>query len=160
MLLDVVSHYRAALKRRTTTACTMIIDPDVPAWIASSTAWLLLLYSTAVVSLTLYRTAGPLHSAPKSTIEIFRVMLREGLLYYSAISTVTLAFTIMVVSADPSVRALPLSIVLFPLPHYLSDPCVVPCVELWYARSPSPGPSISAVNPFCFFPHPTASLLR
>ncbi|KAH9172654.1 hypothetical protein EDB89DRAFT_878004 [Lactarius sanguifluus] len=86
------------------TSCTMIIDPDVPAWIASSTAWLPLLYDTVVVSLTLYRTGGTLYSASKSTGEIFRVMLREGLLYYSAICTVTLAFTIMIISADPSVR--------------------------------------------------------
>ncbi|KAH8989535.1 hypothetical protein EDB92DRAFT_847037 [Lactarius akahatsu] len=93
-----VSHYLA-------TSCTMIIDPDVPAWIASSTAWIPLLYDTVVVSLTLYRTAGALHSASKSTGEIFRVMLREGLLYYSAICSVTLAFTIMVASAsNPSVR--------------------------------------------------------
>ncbi|KAH9043494.1 hypothetical protein EDB83DRAFT_2317984 [Lactarius deliciosus] len=65
--------------------------------------------NTAVVSLTLYRTAGALYSALKSAVEIFCVMLREGLLYYSfiqisAICTVTLAFTIVVVSADPSVR--------------------------------------------------------
>ncbi|KAH8994137.1 hypothetical protein EDB86DRAFT_1286090 [Lactarius hatsudake] len=86
------------------TSCTMIIDPDVPAWIASSTAWLPLLYDTVVVSLTLYQTRGALYSASKSTGEIFRVMLREGLLYYSAICTVTLAFTIMIISADPSVR--------------------------------------------------------
>ncbi|KAH9024816.1 hypothetical protein EDB85DRAFT_2150229 [Lactarius pseudohatsudake] len=92
-----VPHYLA-------TSCTMIVDPDVPAWIASSTAWLPLLYDTVVVSLTLYRTGGALYSASKSTGEIFRVMLREGLLYYSAICTVTLAFTIMIVSADPSVR--------------------------------------------------------
>ncbi|KAH8984703.1 hypothetical protein EDB92DRAFT_1466231 [Lactarius akahatsu] len=104
MLSHVVSHYRAALNRRTTAAYTMIIDPHVHAWIASSTAWLPLLYSTAVVSLTLYRTAGALYSAPSSTVEFFRVMLREGLLNYSAICTVTLAFTIAVVSAVPSVR--------------------------------------------------------
>ncbi|KAH9029015.1 hypothetical protein EDB84DRAFT_252647 [Lactarius hengduanensis] len=92
-----VPHYLA-------TSCTMIVDPHVPAWIASSTAWIPLLYDTVVVSLTLYRTGGALYSASKSTGEIFRVMLREGLLYYSAICTVTLAFTIMIVSADPSVR--------------------------------------------------------
>ncbi|KAI9436665.1 hypothetical protein H4582DRAFT_1962464 [Lactarius indigo] len=72
--------------------------------IASSSAWLPLLYDTVVVSLTLYRTAGTVYSENASTGEIFRVMLREGLLYYSAICTVTLAFTIMIVSADPSVR--------------------------------------------------------
>ncbi|KAH9059921.1 hypothetical protein EDB87DRAFT_1684186 [Lactarius vividus] len=86
------------------TSCTMIIDPDVPGWIAASTAYLPLLYDTVVISLTLYQTTGALRSGSKSTGETFRVMLQEGLLYYSAICTVTLAFTIMIASADPSVR--------------------------------------------------------
>ncbi|KAN0131524.1 hypothetical protein V8E53_010632 [Lactarius tabidus] len=64
---------------RMATACTMIIDPSVGP-IASSTAWLPLLYDTVVLGLTLFRTARALYS--KSTTQILRVMLQEGLLYY------------------------------------------------------------------------------
>ncbi|KAI9432409.1 hypothetical protein BJY52DRAFT_1231880, partial [Lactarius psammicola] len=94
-----------SLKKRVITACTMIFDPKVPGSIASGTAWLPLLYDTVVVSLTLYRTARALYD--KSAGQIIRVLLQEGLLYYSqlsAICTVTLALTIMIVSADQSVR--------------------------------------------------------
>jgi hypothetical protein len=82
-------------------SCTMIIDPRVGP-IAASTAWLPLLYDTVAVGLTLYRTARALYT--KSAGQILRVMLQEGLLYYSVICAVTLTLTIMIISANQSVR--------------------------------------------------------
>ncbi|KAH9968362.1 hypothetical protein BGW80DRAFT_1177705, partial [Lactifluus volemus] len=82
-------------------SCTMIIDPKVGP-IASSTAWLPLLYDTVVVTLTLKRTVSYLDSSNPG--HIFRVLLREGLLYYSVICTITLTFTIMIVSTTQSIR--------------------------------------------------------
>jgi len=83
-------------------SCTMIFDQRVPRPITSSTAWLPLLYDTVVVGLTLFRTSKALYS--QTAGQILRVMLREGLLYYSVICAVTLTLTIMIVSATPSVR--------------------------------------------------------
>lgn len=48
--------------------------------IASSTAWLPLLYDTVVIALTAFRTARALYS--KSPAHMLRVILQEGLLYY------------------------------------------------------------------------------
>ena len=48
--------------------------------IASITAWLPLLYDTVAIGLTLKGTAKYLGS--RDTGQVFRVMLREGLLYY------------------------------------------------------------------------------
>jgi hypothetical protein len=89
--------------------------------IASSTAWLPLLYDTVVVTLTLKRTVSYLDSSNPG--HIFRVLLREGLLYYrcvctrltydllplskpgnSVICTITLTFTIMIVTTTQSIR--------------------------------------------------------
>jgi len=83
-------------------SCTMIVDPKVPGPIASSTAWLPLLYDTVVISLTLIRTASSMVS--KNPSQMFRVLLREGLLYYSVICAITLILTIMIIHAPPSIR--------------------------------------------------------
>ncbi|KAI0003266.1 hypothetical protein BJV74DRAFT_520964 [Russula compacta] len=83
-------------------SCTMIIDPNVPGPLASSTAWLPLLYDTVVIFLTINGTARYIQS--KGTGQMFRALLREGLLYYSVICSVTLVFTIMIIFAEPSVR--------------------------------------------------------
>ncbi|KAH9986931.1 hypothetical protein BJV74DRAFT_843648 [Russula compacta] len=82
-------------------SCTMIVDPKVGP-IASSTAWLPLLYDTLAIGLTLKGTAKYMGS--RDTGQVFRVMLREGLLYYSVICTVSLVFTLMIIFAPPSVR--------------------------------------------------------
>ncbi|KAH9968344.1 hypothetical protein BGW80DRAFT_1177689, partial [Lactifluus volemus] len=84
-------------------ACTMIIDPKIGP-IASSTAWLPLLYDTVVMSLTLKRTVMYLAAESGNPGHIFRVLLHEGLLYYSVICAVTLTFTLMIIFADQSVR--------------------------------------------------------
>ncbi|KAH9952499.1 hypothetical protein BC827DRAFT_1254119 [Russula dissimulans] len=83
-------------------SCTMIIDPKIPGPLASSSAWLPLLYDTIVVSLTVIRTASSVIS--KNPSQMFRVLLREGLLYYSVIFAITLILTLMINFAPPSIR--------------------------------------------------------
>jgi len=83
-------------------SCTMIIDPKVPGPIASSSAWLPLLYDTVVISLTLIRTVSSMVS--KNPSQMFRVLFREGLLYYSVICAITLILTVMILHAPPSIR--------------------------------------------------------
>ena len=48
--------------------------------LASSTAWLPLLYDTVIISLTIYRTASSVNAKPASFVR--RVLFQEGLLYY------------------------------------------------------------------------------
>ncbi|KAH9986924.1 hypothetical protein BJV74DRAFT_988371 [Russula compacta] len=83
-------------------SCTMIVDPKISGPLASSSAWLPLVYDTAVIFLTLIGTAK--HRNSKDTGQMFRAMFKEGLVYYSVICTITLVFTMMVVFAEPSVR--------------------------------------------------------
>jgi len=83
-------------------SCTMIVDPKVGRVLASSTAWLPLLYDTVVISLTVYRTASSVYT--RSTSNLFSVLFREGLLYYSVICTITLVLTIMINSTGQSIR--------------------------------------------------------
>jgi hypothetical protein len=89
--------------------------------LASSTAWLPLLFDTTVMFLTMYRTGSSVYS--KNASEIFRVLFREGLLYYrcvdvhpplpstqclqiprSCICTLTLVLTIMINTTGPGIR--------------------------------------------------------
>ncbi|KAF8487698.1 hypothetical protein F5888DRAFT_121764 [Russula emetica] len=81
-------------------SCTGIID--LGRTLASSTAWLPLLFDTTVMVLTMYRTARSVHS--RTTSDMFRVLFREGLLYYSFICTITLVLTIMINTAGQSIR--------------------------------------------------------
>ncbi|KAH9961437.1 hypothetical protein BJV74DRAFT_787513, partial [Russula compacta] len=90
-----------AVRTYTLLTCTMIVDPKIGP-IASSTAWLPLLYDTLAIGLTLKGTAKYMGS--RDSGQVFRVMLREGLLYYSVICTVSLVFTLMIIFAPPSVR--------------------------------------------------------
>ncbi|VDB91798.1 unnamed protein product [Peniophora sp. CBMAI 1063] len=89
------------LKAPNVISCTMIFGTEV-GWAASASAWLPLLYDTTVVILTLIRTVS--HAWHRGYSDIVSELLREGLLYYSIIFSVTLALTIMIVAADPSVR--------------------------------------------------------
>jgi hypothetical protein len=61
-------------------SCTGIIDPKVGRTLASSTAWLPLVFDSIVMFLTMYRTARSVYS--RTTSDLFRVLFREGLLYY------------------------------------------------------------------------------
>jgi len=83
-------------------SCTGIIDPKIGRTLASSTAWLPLVFGTTVMFLTMYRTAMSAYS--RTTSGVFRVLFREGLLYYSFICTITLVLTLAVNTADESIR--------------------------------------------------------
>ncbi|KAJ7815036.1 hypothetical protein B0H14DRAFT_2848863 [Mycena olivaceomarginata] len=78
-------------------ACTMIFPPELSA-IASSSAWLPLLYDSVVV-LTLRKTL-PLLKKGSGTFMVKR-LLEDGLIYYAAIFSVTLVLMIMIISAPP-----------------------------------------------------------
>ncbi|KAI0265572.1 hypothetical protein BC834DRAFT_877556 [Gloeopeniophorella convolvens] len=83
-------------------SCTMVFDSSIGPVLASTSAWMPLVYDTVVVSLTLART---LRSVMDRTAgEIWGVLLREGLLYYSVICSVTLVLTLMIIIADQSVK--------------------------------------------------------
>ncbi|KAH9961843.1 hypothetical protein BJV74DRAFT_787376, partial [Russula compacta] len=76
--------------------------PTICGPIASSTAWVPLIYDTVAIFLTFKGTAK--HIRSKGSSQVFRVMLNEGLLYYSVICTVSLVFTLMIIFAPPAVR--------------------------------------------------------
>ncbi|KAF8904058.1 hypothetical protein CPB84DRAFT_1773281 [Gymnopilus junonius] len=82
-------------------ACTMIFDPSISA-IASSSAWLPLLYDTVVLGLTLNRTIPSLRN--RNTFYIMKRLLEDGLIYYTAIFSVTAVLTIMIIAAPPDIK--------------------------------------------------------
>ncbi|KAJ7457598.1 hypothetical protein B0H11DRAFT_2243357 [Mycena galericulata] len=82
-------------------ACTMIFPPNIST-IASSSAWLPLLYDSVVLILTLVKTV-PLLGRDKGTF-VMKRLLEDGLLYYTAIFSVTLVLTIMIISAPPGLK--------------------------------------------------------
>ncbi|KAF8208415.1 hypothetical protein K438DRAFT_1961028 [Mycena galopus ATCC 62051] len=82
-------------------ACTMIFSPQLST-IASSSAWLPLLYDSVVLGLTLKKTL-PLVKKGSGTYLLKR-LLEDGLIYYAAIFSVTLVLTIMIVSAPPGLK--------------------------------------------------------
>ncbi|KAJ7698464.1 hypothetical protein B0H16DRAFT_1645079 [Mycena metata] len=82
-------------------ACTMIFPPSLSV-IASSSAWLPLLYDSVILVLTLMKTV-PLVGKRKGTFMVKR-LLEDGILYYTAIFSVTLVLTIMIISAPPGLK--------------------------------------------------------
>ncbi|KAJ7465178.1 hypothetical protein FB451DRAFT_1402886 [Mycena latifolia] len=82
-------------------SCTMIFPPDIST-VASSSAWLPLLYDSVVLGLTLKKTV-PLVRRNSKTFMMKRI-LEDGLIYYSAIFSVTLVLTIMIISAPPGLK--------------------------------------------------------
>ncbi|KAJ6511905.1 hypothetical protein C8R47DRAFT_1313998 [Mycena vitilis] len=82
-------------------ACTMIFPPGLST-VASSSAWLPLLYDSVVLVLTLVK-ALPLVRKSNGTY-VMKRLLEDGLIYYAAIFCVTLALTIMIVSAPPGLK--------------------------------------------------------
>ncbi|KAF9468653.1 hypothetical protein BDZ94DRAFT_687734 [Collybia nuda] len=82
-------------------SCTMIFDTNMKA-LASSSAWLPLLYDTVATGLTLYRTMPSIRE--KNTMYITRSLLKDGLIYYSTILMVTLVLTFMIIFAPPGVQ--------------------------------------------------------
>ncbi|KAJ6521356.1 hypothetical protein DFH09DRAFT_1178801 [Mycena vulgaris] len=82
-------------------ACTMIFPPNLST-IASSSAWLPLLYDSVVLALTLKKTL-PLAGKRNGTW-IMKRLLEDGLIYYTAIFSVTLVLTIMIICAPPGLK--------------------------------------------------------
>ncbi|KAI0088523.1 hypothetical protein BDY19DRAFT_993920 [Irpex rosettiformis] len=94
-----LTHGVAVVHNSSIHACTMIFDESVSRWLASASAWLPLTYDTIVLTLTLYKTLGPLRK--KTAGKIARVLLRDGILYYSVIFSVNAVLVIMIVAAPP-----------------------------------------------------------
>jgi len=87
-------------------SCSMIFDPQLR-HVASSSAWLPLLYDTVILTLTLYRTLEIRASRKRQSIvksPILKVLQHEGLLYYSVICSVTLVLTIMINTARAGIQ--------------------------------------------------------
>lgn len=82
-------------------ACTMIFDPAISK-LASSSAWLPLLYDTVVLALTVNRTLPSLKN--KNSSYVMKRLFQDGLIYYTAIFAVTLVLTIMIVAAPPGIK--------------------------------------------------------
>lgn len=82
-------------------SCTMIFNDTVGS-IAAASAWLPLLYDTIVLLLTLYKTLGPVRH--KNAGKIARVLLRDGMLYWSVIFVVNLVLTLMIATAPPGLQ--------------------------------------------------------
>ncbi|KAF9468654.1 hypothetical protein BDZ94DRAFT_1232213 [Collybia nuda] len=82
-------------------ACTMIFDPDISI-LASSSAWLPLLYDSVATGLTIYRTIPSIRN--KHMGHLMRRLLEDGLLYYIIIFAVTLVLTIMIIAAPPGLK--------------------------------------------------------
>ncbi|THH30580.1 hypothetical protein EUX98_g3603 [Antrodiella citrinella] len=79
--------------------CTMVFSPDVPAHLASASAWLPLTYDTIVVILTLNRTIKPIRH--QTAGKIMRVLLRDGLI---VIFAVNLVLTLMIALAPEGIQ--------------------------------------------------------
>ncbi|PIL22620.1 hypothetical protein GSI_15310 [Ganoderma sinense ZZ0214-1] len=84
-------------------ACTMIFDQSkVHGVFAAASAWLPLLYETAVLALTLLRTYQ--HAKDASAGRVMRILVKEGLLYFSVIFSITLILTLMIISAPDGLK--------------------------------------------------------
>ncbi|KAJ7714567.1 hypothetical protein B0H14DRAFT_3015114 [Mycena olivaceomarginata] len=89
-------------------ACTMIFPPEVDI-IATSVAWLPLLYESLVLILTLIKTVPVIvqsRRAPQclNGSNIMKQLFQDGLIYYSAIFAVDGGLTIMFISAPPGLK--------------------------------------------------------
>ncbi|KAK6974584.1 hypothetical protein R3P38DRAFT_3412485 [Favolaschia claudopus] len=92
-------------------ACTMIFPPELSS-IASSSAWLPLLYDSCVLILTLIKTVPatvrirrmPMNRHRLDRSNIMKRLFQDGLIYYSAIFAVNAVLTIMIISAPPGLK--------------------------------------------------------
>ncbi|KAI0769968.1 hypothetical protein C8Q74DRAFT_1272497 [Fomes fomentarius] len=84
-------------------ACTMIFDTNrVPAGVAAASAWLPLLYDTIVLGLTVQRAYSDIRHPTVGRIT--RILLKEGVWYYSVIFCITLVLTLMIVLAPRGIQ--------------------------------------------------------
>ncbi|KAI0720555.1 hypothetical protein C8T65DRAFT_293211 [Cerioporus squamosus] len=84
-------------------ACTMIFDTSrINTAIAAASAWLPLLYDTIVLALTVRRTYTQIRYPNVS--RTMRILLKEGVFYYSVIFCITLVLTLMIVLAPAGLK--------------------------------------------------------
>jgi len=82
-------------------ACTMIFEDGINV-LASSSAWLPLLYDTLILGLTLNRTLPSLRN--KTASYVMRRLFHDGLVYYSVIFSITFVLSIMIAAAPPGIQ--------------------------------------------------------
>ncbi|KAF8743764.1 hypothetical protein AX14_000731 [Amanita brunnescens Koide BX004] len=83
-------------------ACTMIFDPAISG-LATSSAWMPLLYDTVIFLLTLRCVLQP-RSGRFGTFGLKKRLFEDGLIYYSAIFAINLVLTIMIAHAPAGLK--------------------------------------------------------
>ncbi|KAI5121351.1 hypothetical protein M0805_000659 [Coniferiporia weirii] len=81
--------------------CSMIFDPDEKAWPGLS-AVVVVVFDTAVLSLTLNRTSCALRGSTSSAL--LKTLMNDGVLYYGVVFVTNLALTIMIITAPPGLK--------------------------------------------------------
>ncbi|KAI0345641.1 hypothetical protein BDW22DRAFT_1353191 [Trametopsis cervina] len=84
-------------------SCSMVFDDSVGSF-ASASAFLPLAYDSIVLLLTMKYTLGSIRTVTAG--KLAKVILRDGILYYCVIFSVTLVLTIMIAVARPGVQNL------------------------------------------------------
>ncbi|KAJ7586384.1 hypothetical protein C8J56DRAFT_1051758 [Mycena floridula] len=82
-------------------ACTMIFPPELST-LASSSAWMPLLYDSIVFGLTLNRTLPAIRN--RSHSYVIKRLFQDGLMYYSIIFSINAVLTLMIISAPPGLK--------------------------------------------------------
>ncbi|KAH8100171.1 hypothetical protein DFH11DRAFT_1886334 [Phellopilus nigrolimitatus] len=82
-------------------ACSMVFDMRLR-FLPSLSAWVPLLYDTVVILLTLFRCVEIVKQRTAS--HIVRTLLKDGLMYYSAIFAVNLVLAVMIMSTPAGVK--------------------------------------------------------
>ncbi|EJD42823.1 hypothetical protein AURDEDRAFT_168067 [Auricularia subglabra TFB-10046 SS5] len=86
--------------------CSMLFDESLGGWPTAS-AWLPVIYDTAVFILTVYKTANILRRSHRHAVHgswIARTLLRDGALYYLAIVASNVPLIIMIVAAPDPIK--------------------------------------------------------
>ncbi|GLB38201.1 putative expressed protein [Lyophyllum shimeji] len=81
--------------------CAMFFDTDITV-LATAAAWLPFLFDTAVLGLILHRTIPSIRD--KHLSYIMKRLLADGVVYYSAIFSVALLLTLMIIAAPPGLK--------------------------------------------------------
>ncbi|EIW82671.1 hypothetical protein CONPUDRAFT_80922 [Coniophora puteana RWD-64-598 SS2] len=81
-------------------SCSMVFDTS--SVMASSSAWLPLLYDTVVIGLVIYRTVP--YKPTKNPHTIARTLIADNILYYAVIFSVNITLTIMIAVAPAGLK--------------------------------------------------------
>ncbi|THH05905.1 hypothetical protein EW145_g4457 [Phellinidium pouzarii] len=81
--------------------CSMFFNPKDQNW-APLSAVGPLIFDTAVIVLTIYKTCGTLRGGMSSTL--IKTLLNDGIFYYVIVFSANLALTIMIVTASPGLQ--------------------------------------------------------